>query len=182
MTAAAGSLNSSTMRAAASRSSRFVYEAPCPAARCASPRPSRRLLGVPRRLLVRVLAVAQVAHLAQRRRVQRRPASRLRRAAREAVGRPTVIVGERRRRSPCRSSPVCANALRASSKRNSRRRPAGAIELLEHASDSRPARRRRARPGSSWPRRAPGSGRRCRSPRSSASNGVSGLAAALTNG
>ena len=43
MTAAAGSLNSRTMRAAASRSSRFVYDSSLPCSTVAAPRPARRL-------------------------------------------------------------------------------------------------------------------------------------------
>ena len=59
MTAAAGSSNSSAMRAAASRSSRFVYDSSLPCCTSTAPKPWRRLECVPAGGLVRVLAVAQ---------------------------------------------------------------------------------------------------------------------------
>ena len=73
ITTAAGSSNSSTMRDAASRSSRFVYDSslPCRIVGRAKPEPRPSRSGrrdVPRRVLVRVLAVAQVADLLERQR------------------------------------------------------------------------------------------------------------------
>ena len=64
MTAAAGSLNSSTMRAAASRSSRLVYDSSLPCS-IASPGCGAESSSTSAAALMRVLAVAKIAHLPQ---------------------------------------------------------------------------------------------------------------------
>ena len=90
--------------------------------------------------------------------------------------------GSASRRSRCRSCAVCANAFRARSKRKLGDGPPGRSSCLEHACDSRQARRRRARRRSSSPPRARDSVRRCRSPRSAARTACRDSAAALTKG
>jgi hypothetical protein len=128
MTAAAGSSNSRTMRAAASRSSRFVYDSSFPCSTCGAPRPTAPL-GVPRRRLVRVLAVAEVADLARACSAGRRGEA-LAGVAHEARA-STRSTGQRRRDGRVVRA-VCANALRAEIQPEIRRRPVFGGRGLEH--------------------------------------------------
>ena len=126
---------------------------------------------VPGRRLVRVLAVAQVAEPRQVASTGR-PASAGGSAAPRRTRSPSVpmvssvdgdrgVVGGRCGRTP--SGPA-RSGTRASARR--------ARSSASSTAGSRPGRRPPARRGSSWPPRAPCSGRRCRSPRSAPSNGV----------
>ena len=110
------------MRAAASRSRRFVYDSsfPCRIVRVAEARersPTLQADDVPRGLLVRVLAVAQVADLLERELIDRRAvAVGIRPPCARRTDRPsTVDRRERRRRSPCRTR-RCARSPSASAR------------------------------------------------------------------
>ena len=172
------------MRAAASRSSRLVYDSSLPWRIVAAPRPdaghAASTAAIPRGLLMRVLAVAQIADLLER--------------EIEPIGEPTSAgvrspVAVRSKRSP--------SSVIVSQRRGDRGVVGGRVrERLAHqleperqarrprrapraGAGSRPDRRRPARRGSSWPRRAPATGRRCRSPRPARRTASSGFAAAF---
>ena len=102
----------------------------------------------------------------------RRPAPR--RARTSPRRRPRCTCVERRRDHLVVGGRVRERAARQIETQR-QRRPVRRRQRLEHARRSRRARPRRARRGSSWRPRAPGSDRRCRSPRSRSSNGRSGV-------
>ena len=101
ITAAAGSSNSRTMRAAASRSSRLVNDSSLPCSDVGARRGRRGLVGVPGGRLVRVLAVPQIAHASAAPSVIDAGASRSRATGERRV--PSRDRRERRRRSRCRT-------------------------------------------------------------------------------
>ena len=154
------------MRAAASRSSRFVYDSSLPCRMLAAPRPA----GWPTRRRdrrTRRPAGADFRRSADRESSRTTASSRF--AERCWYGVPLELVArqgdarQRRRRSRCRTR-RCARTPCASARSGTRALGPASICAKQRAG-SRADRRRPARRGSSWPRRAPCSDRRCRSAR-----------------
>ena len=136
ITAAAGSSNSRTMRAAASRSSRLVNESSLPCRIGGRAESGRRVERVPRRRLMRVFAVAEIAELARANRSAAWVPPRSCASAeawgpgRKCIAFDRHLTQRRRDRGVVGAGVFEGAAGQLEAER--RRRPAGAIELGDH--------------------------------------------------
>ena len=146
ITAAAGSSNSSTMRAAASRSSRLVYDSSLPCSTVARRRPCRRGASAYQRRRSGAGFRRNAGRASCRSDDATSPAAPATPVARRARSRSpsSVTVGQRRRNRRVVAG-RCARTLCAPGRIGTRRRAACRSSCVEHRARSHPATRPRAR-------------------------------------